>query len=428
MGQNALSSNDRLRVLANGVELANLTPPEALTTWARLWIVAGNGARLLIVPLANFFISYLVISMASAELWGEFVVRLVLVTLTVHVFSWGNHEYLLRAFSRAPETVGSLWRRSLLTRGAFLPVAAAGCVAFGLGGDELGWTILWLVAAFGYQSLAVVVLFTRRFGVAVAAEMAGLVVTAALLLSRGSAIDVAFVVQAVALGVTTRFVIGLAVFSGVLIDIVRISHQLGSIAFDRRHLVEATPFFLTGLSGLLVSKADLLVVTAILSYAEVGAYQVLMSFYIAVQSLAAIAVTPFLRELYRAPDEANRRLARRLLAAGVVILVFAVPAAHLVLNTLYGLDLSLTLLVLGACYALPVYGYLPLVYLLYKHNRERGVAVASFVGAGINVVLTLALVRALGMTGALMAGIVVQWLMWGVYAWMVRNQKVSRSP
>ena len=132
-----------------GCESAREHAPEELTIRARMWIVAGNGARQLVVPLANFVVSYLVISTASAELWGEFVVRLVVVTLTVHVLSWGNHEFLLRAFSRDPEALGSLWRRSLVTRGVFLLVAAAGALALGLRGGELGWTLLWLVAAFG---------------------------------------------------------------------------------------------------------------------------------------------------------------------------------------------------------------------------------------------------------------------------------------
>jgi O-antigen/teichoic acid export membrane protein len=406
---------------SNGPDAAREISPEALTTWARVWIVAGNGARHLVVPLVNFVVSYLVISLASAEIWGEFVVRLVVVTLTVHILAWGNHEYLLRAFSRDPGALGSLWRRSLVTRGSFLVVAVAGCVALGLRGGDLGWAVLWLAAAFGHQALTVVVLFTRRFGVAVSAEVVGLLVTTVLLLSRGPTIDVAFVVKAVVLGLIARLAVGLAAFSRVIFDGV-------SVVFDPRHLVEAIPFFLTGFSGLLVSKADLLVVTATLSHAEIGAYQVLVSFFIAVQSLAAIAVTPFLREFYRAPDDDDRRTAWRLLAAGVVVLVVAVPVAHLVLNRIYGLDLPLTLLVLGACYSLPVYGYLPLVYLLYKRGREREVALASFVGAAFNIVLTIVLVRPFGMVGALAAGTTAQWVLWGLIWGMQRDQKVSRSP
>ncbi len=393
--------------VSDGFEAAGERVSEALTTRARVWIIAGNGARQLIVPIANFVVSYLVISMASAELWGEFVVRLVVVMLAVHVLSWGNHEYLLRAFSRDPEALGPLWRRSLVTRGVFLLVAAAGCVALGLRGGELGWTLLWLAAAFGYQSLAVVVLFTRRFGVALLAETAGLAVTAAVLLSLGSTIDVAAVVQAVALGFSTRLAVGLAAFSGELLG-------RGPTAFDVRQLIEAAPFFFTGLSGLLASKADLLVVSAMLNHAEVGAYQVMVSLITGLQGLAAIAFTPFARDFYGSEGSFGRDATRRLFAAGLICASGSVPVGWVIVNTIYGLGLPWPVFVIGACSVLPVYGTLPLVYELYKNGREARVVVVSFVGAAVNTALAVGLLPHYGIAGGLAAGAVAQW---AVFVW-----------
>ena len=405
---------------SDGFEAAKERVSEALTTRARMGIITGNGARQLIVPIANCVISYLVISMASAELGGEFVVRLVLVTLTVHVASWGNHEYLLRAFSRDPGALGSLWRRSLVTRGVFLFVAAAGCVALGLRGGELGFTILWLAAAYGSQSLAVVVLFTRRFGVALLAETAGLAVTAALLLSRGPTMDVGFVVQAVALGFTARLVVGLAAFSGDLF-------ARGSTAFDLRQLIEATPFFLTGLSGLLASKADLLVVSAILSHAEVGAYQVMVSLITGFQGFATIVFTPFVRDFYESRTSIGRSTGRRLFTGGMICAVGSVPTGWLIVNTIYGLALPWPVFVIGAFSVLPIYGTLPLVYELYKKGRERLVVIVSFIGAAVNVVLAVGLVPVLGIMGGLAAGAVAQW---GIFGWyfVTRDREDSRAP
>jgi O-antigen/teichoic acid export membrane protein len=386
--------------------------PEELTPRARLWIIAGNGARQLIVPLANFVVSYLVISTASAELWGEFVVRLVLMTLTVHFLSWGNHEYLLRAFSRDPDALGSLWRRSFITRGVFLLAAVVGCVALDLRGSELGWTVLWLAAAFASQSLAVVVLFTRRFGVALLAEVAGLAVTAAVLLNRGSTMDVVVVVQAAALGFTARLVVGLVAFSGELFG-------RGSTAFDFGQLIEATPFFLTGLSGLLASKADLLVVSALLGHAEVGAYQVMVSLITGLQGLAAIAFTPFARDFYRSSDPIGNGASRRLFIAGVICAVGSVPAGWVLVNTIYGLGLPWPVFVIGACSVLPIYGTLPLVYELYKNGLEARVVVVSFAGAAVSVVLAGALVPYFGIVGGLTAGAVAQW---GVFGWYLATR------
>ncbi len=388
--------------------------PEVLTSWDRLWIIIGNGARHLVVPLANFVISYLVVSMASAELWGEFVVRLVVVTLTVHVLSWGNHEYLLRAFSRNPEALGSLWRRSILTRGVFLIGAVAGPLILGLRGAELGWALLWLGAAFAHQSLAVVVLFSRRFAVAVAAELTGLVVTAGLLLSHGGAMDVTVVVKAVALGMTARVVVGFAAFFGTLL-------AGGSATLDHRHITQAVPFFLAGLSGLLASKADLYVVSAVLSNSEVGAYQVTVSLIAVLQGLAAIAYTPFVRDLYASSDSLSRGSSRRLMAAGLLCSVAAVPAGWLILNVLYGLNPPWSVLAVAAASVFPVYGTLPLVYSLYKVGREKRVIVVTFVGTAINIGLALGLVPVFGIVGGLAAGAATQWVIFG-WLFTTRNQ------
>lgn len=385
------------------------TLPETATepTETKLRIIGGNTLRHLVTPLGNFIVAYLVISTASTELWGAFAVRLVIVTLAVHLLAWGNHEYLLRAFSREPGSVGRLWRGSLMTRGLFLTLVAAGAVVVGLRGAELGWTVLWLAAALVHQSLQVVVLYTRRFGVAVVAELAGLAVTAGLVIGS-AAPDVVVVIRAVALGVATRAVVGLAVFARDLVG-------RPVLVVDRRHLVETVPFVLTGLAGLLVSKTDLMVVSAALGYAEVGTYQVVISFFIAIQSLSAVAFTPFVRDFYRSTDTSRDSRVPLLLAAGVTVAGLAIPAGRLVLGHLYGLEVSWLLLVMGALYAVPVFGYLPMVYSLYRDDRESEVVVVGFAGAAVNLVLTVASIRMFGIEGALAAAAVSQWVIWGWY-------------
>lgn len=384
----------------------------AATTPGRIRIFIGNAARHGVVPLANFVVAYLVIDRGSAEIWSGFVVRLVAVSLVVHVLAWGNLDHLVRAFSRRPEAVGRLWRSSLATRALAVPVAAAGFVVAGLRGADLGWTVLWLAAALLVQSLRAVVLYSRRFGAAVAMELVGVAVTAALLVGFGAA-DVALVVRAVALGVAARAVFGLAAFSGELLASAR-------LAVDRRFILEAAPFFLTGLAGLLVTKTDLVVVAA-MGHQGVGTYQLVTSLFIVVQSLAAIAYTPYLRELYRGDRAAGPPAASTLLGAGFALVVVAVPIGRWLLVGLYGLDVSWGLLAAGAVYAFPVFGYLPLVYGLYRGDREREVVVVSFVGALVNLVLTIVLVRPFGLVGALAGAAVSQWLIWVWYLVKTRS-------
>jgi O-antigen/teichoic acid export membrane protein len=381
--------------------------PDSMSPVQKFRIVAGNATRHLVGPLANFLVSYLVIRWASPELWGSFVIRLVVVTLTVHVVSWGNHEYLLRSFSRRASELGRLWRTSLSTRGLLLPLAAVGVAVWGLRGPELLWTLVWLAAAVVYQSLSVVVLFTRRFSVAVIAELAGLATTVALLASGAGALDLIGVTRAVALGVAVRMLVTLAAFAGDLVG--------GPVALDPRHFSDATPFFLAGLSGLLASRADLYAISALLDHAEIGVYQVTISFLAVIKSLAAVAFAPFAKDLYRSGRRTTRGVARRLFAAGFVLTVAAVPVGWVVLVGFYGLDLSWPALVVGASSILPVYGMVPLVYSFYAEDREREIMIVSFAGAALAVVLTVLMVPKMGMIGGLAAGSAAQW---AIYGWV----------
>jgi O-antigen/teichoic acid export membrane protein len=216
-----------------------------------------------------------------------------------------------------------------------------------------------------------------------------------------------------------RLAVGFAAFSGELFG-------RGSAAFDSRQLIEATPFFLTGLSGLLASRADLFVVSAMLSHAEIGAYQVMVSLITGLQGLAAIAFTPFARDFYRSSDSFGRDASHRLLFGGLICAIGSVPAGWVIVNGIYGLGLPWPVFVIGACSVLPVYGTLPLVYELYKSGRETRVVVISFTGAAVNTALAVGLLPHYGIAGGLAAGAVAQW---GIFGWylVTRDRRRTRE-
>ena len=383
---------------------ATVTRRSLATLAGRAQAIVENSARHLIVPAANLVISYLVIRNASEGLWGNFVIHLVVVTLSTHLLSWGNKEYLLRAFSAEPEDVSVLWQRSLATRAPALLLPLALLLVLGYRGELLCWLGLWIVLALAYQSLDVVVLYQRRFRLAIAAELAALAVTTSILVVLADHLSERTLVMA--------FVTGLAVKTG--ITVLGMSRRLfsrWSPVFDSRHLVVAAPFFLIGLSGMLQSRVDLYAVALFLSRADIGRYQVTISLFIAFQGVAAFVLMPFVKNLYRSDDEISHAVSRKLMAAGVVMAVVAVPLAMLVLDRLYGFDLQWPIFVAGALTVPPIFAYLPLIYLLYKHGREKHVMVVNFAGAAVNLALTLCLLPSLGMLGALVAAAGAQWLM-----------------
>jgi len=366
--------------------------------------VAGSSAHALVPPVLAMVLAVVVIRLSSVEVWGRFVSVWIVVQLAVHVIGWGNREYLLRAISRDPTSMAASWRNSLITRLAL--AAAVAVAALVLDPWDLpaplvvGWCLLLVV----HQSFEVLVLYRRAFAAAVAIEVAAYVVAIAAVLAVGRDLNVTSLVAIAAAAVVVR-IAGL---------VVRFWRDVGVITggrVDLDYFRRALPFLLLGLGGMLMSRSDLYCVTALLDPQRVGTYQVLTGLLLYVQSLAALVLLPFLKGLYRLPGSALRSLSPRMFLAGMVLIAPALVAIHWLLRLVYGLQVSHELLVMGGLATLPVFAISPLVFLAYRNHEESLVVVLTFAGAAVNVALSLVLIPAHGLLGALLATAVAHWLM-----------------
>jgi hypothetical protein len=66
----------------------------------RALAVLLNALNSLAVPLAGPLFSFLVIRLASLDLWGEFVRALIVAQLAAHIAGWGNKDCASSAASR----------------------------------------------------------------------------------------------------------------------------------------------------------------------------------------------------------------------------------------------------------------------------------------------------------------------------------------
>jgi hypothetical protein len=155
------------------------------------------------------------------------------------------------------------------------------------------------------------------------------------------------------------------------------------------------------LVGTVNSKVDLWLVTAMSSSQEVARYHILSNLLLALQAVAPLAIAPFARSLYRMPSRALRQLTITGLGWGLPASLAAVVAVIMGLRSAYGFDLSMWHGVAAVVVVLPVFGYLPRIYLLFKYKRERAVAVTTLAAALVNGACTAFLVPRLGILGAL---------------------------
>jgi len=386
---------------------ATITPVlnSALIRRGRLVLV--NATRHLMVPLENLGAAWLVVVFrdGSAE-WGAFVGTQIVVGLMVHALSWGNKDWLLRRAAEEPTAMGQLWQRALWARARFLPAALVVVLFLSQDAVTSVWVGLWILAAFLAQSFDAPVLITRRFKTAIVIEVAAFTAIV-LLLTQPVDLGAETVIRAWAVGALVRALLLLAVL------IKRLGPVL-STAVEPRYFAMAAPFFLLGLSGMLQSKMDLYMANFFLDDAEVGRYQVIVNTFIMLQAGGAFLVVPFAKTLYRAKEAVVAAFARSVWLIGIGVTGVGICGAWLLLNGIYQFGLGLSWFVLGALLVLPVFGFAPRVYQLYRAGRERAVVIISLVGAVVNLMVSVVLLQTLGAIGALIGSVISQWLTLGL--------------
>ncbi len=383
----------------------------------RALAVVTHAANTFLAPLFSPVLSLLVVRLASAEVWGEFVTFLIVVQFGAHIVGWGNQEYLLREFSRAPARLSALWQTSLWTRALLLAMFWVALAAW-FGPGRLFWLWVWSAALGLAQSHKVLVNYDRAFGFALLVDVSGVALTVAAVFVRRAPPTADFLI---ALFAMVTWLQGLALlwrFRGQTL-----SRPGGG--FDPRYFRLAFPFFLLGFSGLLQSRADLYVVNYFLPRAEVAQYQVFVNFVLYLQALANVVLLPFVRSLYRLGTSAIPKVSVRLTLLGLALLPPSLLTIYYLLAMLYGFHFPLAMWISGGLLVLPVYAYLPVVYALYKANRAMTVLWINLGGSAISLLAGAGLLPLLGMTGAAMAAALAQWAMLALYLWLARRLAFS---
>lgn len=274
---------------------------------------------------------------------------------------------------------------------------------------------LWLLAQFFLQSFDLLVVVHRRFATATWAEGAGLLVTLACLAVTWPAWYPLWLVQCWFLGALARMAVYVFLLRGHLFPV-------PAWRWDKAHLTQSWPFFLIGLSGMLVSRLDLLAVGAVLDDSETGRYQIIMNLLIVLQLPAALLAMPFVKQLYRLPVVSLWRFSRKMMLLGLLILLVASPLGWALLRWGYGFDLPWHYALAGLFFALPVYAYVPLSYRLYQKGNERFVLSVGLIGAFCSASLAYVLAAGpLGIVGGWLAQSLMQWAIWGAYSLQIKH-------
>lgn len=385
----------------------------------RLGAVATHSLNGLLLPVFNVLVSLLVIRQTSAAVWGEFVQVLLVVQLGVHIVNWGNKEYLLRAFSRQPGELGRLWQTAFFTRWLLFPVFMAVMALWGWPAAWLPMIWVWAAGLVVAQSFEALVLFRRAFVFALVVELAAVVALVAGVLVLGS--------QVTAGGLVALFAVTQAGKAAAFLLYFR-----ASVLTRRRGRIDpawfglAFPFYLLGFTGMLQSRVDLYSVSALMTPADVGRYQVLTGLLLTIQAMANFILLPFVKTVYRLKTAVIFKISWRLFGLGLLLVPPALVVAGWLLRHLYHFDISILLLVVGGLYVLPIYFTLPIIYALYKADRQREVLYVNLANIGLDLGLNILWIPRWGLLGALLSTTLTSWLTL-VFYWVRGRQLVDRE-
>ncbi|MDX1436366.1 MAG: polysaccharide biosynthesis C-terminal domain-containing protein [Anaerolineales bacterium] len=121
------------------------------------------------------------------------------------------------------------------------------------------------------------------------------------------------------------------------------------------------------------------------------------------------------------------RLSWRFLGLGLVFIPPAMLLAWLIIPILYDFEIPVAFFVIASILILPTYAFLPIIYGLYKIERQVTVLKINFFSAGLTVILTVLLLPTVGLIGALIASAVTRWIALGLYRYQLQHTILESS-
>ncbi|MCB0795475.1 MAG: hypothetical protein KDB88_12120 [Flavobacteriales bacterium] len=359
-----------------------------------------NALRYGIGPLSGLIITWIVVDRASFSRWGEVVTLMIWVQLGVHLAQWGNRELLIREFGRQRE---SQWLvlQGMITRVPILLVVMIPLAFFAK--DLIVPVIAWTALLYIAQAAEPGVIRDKSFSKAALAELLALSVQLGyLLLVPVLSVEHILWCFPVAQGIRALLLHAL---------IGTFDHLPDPLADMRLHLQQGTPFFLSGVSALLASRADLYVVDALLERTLTGQYQLISSVFVQAQAFSMLLTTPFTRDLYRSPTSAIQRSSVRISRWTLLAMPLLATGCWILFGPVFGIHPSPLVIVAGCLATWPSFAYVPLIYPVYRAGMERPVMWANLGAAVLSVSVTWFLVPRIGLAGGLFGAAIGQWVM-----------------
>ncbi len=369
----------------------------------RLFHIGLNTINNLLNPAINILMSIVIIRFCSKELWGQVVGIMLWVGIITHIASFGNKDFLLREFSLSPFQSAIKWKESLSSRFLIILCSIPFFLLLHLSLNIFLCVVILAFFRFIYQSYDPIIIYKNWFHLSIILELISFISIVSLILFFDCKISFSGLIllytiieslKTITLGLLLRNDFSPSFKSKPMLSYFRLSF----------------PFFILNFTGMLASKIDLVCVNHFLSKSDVASYQVLINFLLIIQASSNFILIPFVKNLYRLKKQIILKLSFKLFLIGILITSIGIVLLKFFLRQIYHIDLDLSTMFIGGLFTLPIFYYSPIIYLLFKMNRQNLVIGINLSAILFSFLLCVFLIPSYQIFGAILSIAITQWL------------------
>ncbi len=366
------------------------------------------GVHQFLASVSQFLVALIVIRYQSESVWGEVVVFLLVLNLLSMLLAWGSNSYLLRTISESPATLAMVWQNNLVTRSTLLGATLVGLSIYYWQEPILIWLLVWLLGSFMVNSFNVIILYTRKFLIAILVEIISISSILSMIFVQRFEITALKVIQVYAFISILKAVLYLFFFQKEILK----NHYW---RFNKQIFIDAFPYFIPGFIGFLQTQIDLYSVAYFLPKKFLGEYQIFIKALTMIFILSRILTRPFIKNIYRLKDSSINKFHYFIFKIGLAVSFPAIIAIYILMEYIYNIQLSTSFYLLGYLLVIPFFGYIIKTHQLLKYHEQYKIVRVFLMSTIVNLGLNIILIPRYGMLGALCGTVVIQWFVFVLF-------------
>ncbi len=368
---------------------------------SRLITISQNSIGQILGVFSILLLSLVIVNYHSVELWGAYAELLIWSNFILLFLGFGHYNELLRSFSDSPSTIDQQWMDNLLARSILLVPSLVFIYFIPLFRGMEYLIMGYVFVQFLSQSFKVFIMYHRKFVLQIWIEglfILGLVTAVFLFLDS--------------LNIRSLLIIMIIAHSFKLLcygiyfakDFKKVT-----VRIKPKILVYSIPFFIPMAVGTVRVKIDAYYGTYFFDLADLSKYQIFISFLALAQMVSSFALTPYIKNFYRAKDTMIVGLQTRFFLFGWVFALAMGLIMFAVISMIYGFSFTPFQYLLGVLFMVPLYLHILLVSEYYKKKKQTKIALFASVVVLLQIVFGYFIILYWAIDGALLIKALGQW-------------------